>query len=76
MSEQTLFTIAHDVAVFKEYGMKEMITAQDINSVYNLTRIKNEAEAVRRFSKKEPEFIKVQKQFLKDKYPKMQEVWE
>lgn len=59
MSEQTLFTIAHDVAVFKEYGPKELITAQDVNSVYNLTRIKDEAEAVRLFSKREPEFIKV-----------------
>jgi hypothetical protein len=27
MSEQTLFTIAHDIAVFKEFGPKEMITA-------------------------------------------------
>lgn len=27
MSEQTLFTIAHDIALFKEYGPSEMIVA-------------------------------------------------
>jgi hypothetical protein len=49
MSEQALFTIAHDIALFKEYGPKEMIVAQDIGSVYNLNRVKNEAEALQRF---------------------------
>lgn len=61
MSEQTLFTIAHDIALFKEYGPKEMIVAQDINSIYNLKRISSEVEAIKRFTQKEPEFIKVQK---------------
>ena len=36
LSEQTLFTIAHDIAQFKEYRDGETIMNQDNNSIYNL----------------------------------------
>lgn len=37
MTEQTLYTIACDVATFKEYQPGEVIVNQDNNSPYNLT---------------------------------------
>ncbi len=36
LSEQTLFTIAHDIAKFREYKDGEVITNQDRDSIYNL----------------------------------------
>ena len=61
MSEQTLFTIAHDIAVLKEFPENAKIINQDVKSVYNLNRMKNEADAIKKFSKREPEYIKQQK---------------
>lgn len=76
MSEQTLFTIAHDIATFKEYSPNELIVAQDVMSVYNISRMKSEYEAKMKLIKRDDEFIKMQRQFLKDKYPKTQEIWD
>lgn len=36
LSEQSLFTIAHDIAKFREYRNEETIVCQDNDSVYNL----------------------------------------
>jgi hypothetical protein len=36
LSEQTLFTIAHDIAKFKEFSDGEVIVHQDRDSIYNL----------------------------------------
>jgi len=36
LSEQTLFTIAHDIAKFREYKDGETIVHQDRDSIYNL----------------------------------------
>ena len=73
MSEQTLFTIAHDIAVLKEYGEKEIIISQDIKSVYNLNRQIKEKKALEKFSNYDSDFKDKQREFLKQKYPKMQD---
>ena len=42
MSEQTLFTIANDIAEFKEFQPGEIIVEQDLKSPYNLNNLFNE----------------------------------
>ena len=36
LSEQTMYTIAHDIARFKEYQDGEIIVRQDHSSIYDL----------------------------------------
>lgn len=36
LSEQTLYTIAHDIAQFREYTQDEVICNQDTDSYYNI----------------------------------------
>lgn len=45
MSEQTIYTIANDIAEFKEYQPGELITEQDLKSPYNLNNLLNEVTA-------------------------------
>ena len=42
MSEQTLYTIANDIAEFKEFQAGEIIVEQDLKSPYNLNNLFNE----------------------------------
>lgn len=42
LSEQTLFTIAHDIAKFKEFTDGEVIVHQDRDSIYNLKFLQEE----------------------------------
>lgn len=46
ITEQTLFTLACDVATFKEYAPGETIMVQDHDSPYNLVRLQQEFQAV------------------------------
>lgn len=46
LSEQTLFTIAHDIARFREYKEGEVIVHQDRDSIYNLHFQQHERAAI------------------------------
>jgi hypothetical protein len=46
VSEQTQYTIACDIAQFKEYAPGEIIVNQDLNSQYNLYYLQNERVAI------------------------------
>jgi len=50
LSEQTLFTIAHDIARFREYKDGEMIIPQDRDSNYNLNFMQLERAAIHKLT--------------------------
>lgn len=51
MTEQTLYTIACDIATFREYQPGEVIVNQDSDSPYNIMYLHQEREAIKGLSK-------------------------
>ena len=65
VSEQTIHTIASDVAEFREYKPNELIMAQDTDSPYNIVYQCEEREALKKFmdnAGQTPQFSKVKSQ--------------
>ena len=73
ISEQTMYTIAHDIAKFKEYNDGEVIMRQDHASIYDLQYKNEEQQCINQLKSRDPDFKRTQHQFMKDKYPKLTE---
>ncbi len=61
LSEQTLYTIANDMAEFKEYEDGEVIVRQDQKSNYNLNYMKEEFKAIDLAKNKDKDYLLSQK---------------
>ena len=61
MSEQTLFTIANDMAEFKEYEDGEVIVHQDQKSGYNLNYFVAEFKTMEALKRKDHDYVLSQK---------------
>ena len=57
MSEQTLYSIAYDMAEFKEYDDGEVIVHQDQKSCYNLHYLLTERNAMLGLKNKDHEYL-------------------
>ena len=70
-----MYTIAHDIARFKEYSDGELIIRQDHASIYDLQFKNEEAMCINQLKSRDPDLKRTQHQFMKDKYPKLSEQW-
>ena len=61
ISEQTLYTIAYDLAEFKEYEPGETIVCQDKKSALNLFHLMSELQTMRELKKKDKDYMLSQK---------------
>ncbi len=61
LSEQTLYTIANDMAEFKEFEDGETIVHQDQKSNYNLSYLRKEINALGSLKMKDKDYILSQK---------------
>ena len=75
ISEQSMYTIAHDIARFKEFNDGELIIRQDHSSIYDLQYKNEEAMCINQLKSRDPDFKRTQHQFMKSKYPKLSEQW-
>ena len=76
MSEQTLYTIAHDMAEFKEFDDGEVIVHQDQKSCYNLHYLKTERNAMLALKNKDHEYSLSQKLTQRCNYPTLKQAWD
>lgn len=76
LSEQTFYTIAHDLAILKEYDPGETIVHQDLKSFYNLGYQDKEESAISNLGKRDAHYMKIQNQFKRDAYPKITQKWD
>ena len=69
MSEQTLYTIANDMAEFKEYEDGEVIVRQDQKSGYNLNYFVAELKTMEALKRKDHDYVLSQKLTQHCNYP-------
>ena len=75
LSEQTLFTIAHDIARFREYKEGQIIVHQDRDSVYNLLFQQHERAAINQLNQQDPKQKDLMKRFQSDTNPGVGQIW-
>lgn len=76
LSEQTLFSIAYDMAEFKEYEEGETIVHQDRKSHYNLHFLKSNFDAMRNLRLKDKDYELSQKLTQRCNYPTLKQAWD
>mmetsp|Transcript_5999 Transcript_5999/g.7086 ORF Transcript_5999/g.7086 Transcript_5999/m.7086 type:complete len:141 (+) Transcript_5999:130-552(+) len=76
MSEQTLYTIANDLAQFKEFEDGEVIVHQDQKSKINLHYLKLEMQAMKSLKTKDKEYVQGQKLAQRCNYPSLRQEWD
>ena len=61
LSEQTVYSMAHDMIQFKEFNDGETIVHQDVKSCYNLHYLKSETQAMKNLKNKDDAYLLSQK---------------
>ena len=69
LSEQSIFTIAHDIGEFKEFHHGETIVNQDTDSLYNFKYQEQEMQALTSLGYQTEEALQVKRQFKNDANP-------
>ena len=75
LSEQTRYTIAHDIAKFREYKPGETIVRQDINSYYNINHKLAERKMMDNLKNQDAEYIETKQRVYRENYPKITKRW-
>ena len=70
VSEQTIYTIAHDIAKFKEYQVDDVIVKQDIKSYYNLAHQEKEEAMMKQLREKDTTFVETMQNVRRENHMK------
>jgi hypothetical protein len=79
LSEQSLFTIANEIGIIREYQSGQIIQHQCRNSMYNLQHQQKELQAIFNFTRPQPqqaaELKKIRQEFAEDCNPELKRIW-